>query len=280
MAILLAVGAALMYGSADFSGGQATRRASVLPVLALSQAVGLFVALAGSLLTASAAPGLADLLWGALAGAAGAVGIAFLYAALATTPVAVASPVAAVTGALLPALFGLATGERPGLLAWLGIASALPAIVLLTWSPGGSEARETRGAVRRALLLGLGAGAGFGVFYVAISRSAAGLWPLVSARAATLVAVTLVAAASGRSLLPPKGSRLLSLLAGFLDMGANLAFLLAARRGLLTVVTVVSSLYPAPTVLLARAVSGERLTPGRVAGLTLALAAVACIAAG
>jgi len=280
--VLLAVGAALMYGAADFSGGLATRRASVFAVLLFSQAVGLLVALAGSFLIGGAPPEPSDLIWGAAAGLAGAAGIALLYTALATTPVAVASPVAAVTGAFLPALFGVVSGEQPGMLSWIGIAAAVPAIVLLTWSPARGGTGVSGDPVRRAVLLGLGAGAGFGLFYIAISRTTreSGLWPLVAARASTLVTVALVAAVSGRSFAIGRGARRSALLAGFLDMGANIAFLLAVRLGLLTVVTVISSLYPAPTVLLARIVSGERLTAGRLAGLALALAAVACIGAG
>ena len=271
-----------MYGAADFSGGHATRRASVLAVLLFSQAIGLLVALAGSLLLASSPPEPADLLWGAAAGLAGAIGIAFLYTALATTPVAVASPVAAVTGAFLPALFGIISGERPGLLSWFGIAAAVPAIVLLTRSPARGGSSVSGDPVRRAVMLGLGAGAGFGLFYIAISRTArqSGLWPLVAARASTLATVALVGAVTGRSLSVGRDARRAALLAGLLDMGANIAFLLAARLGLLTVVTVISSLYPAPTVLLARIVSGERLTAGRIAGLAFALAAVACIGVG
>jgi len=234
------------------------------------------------LLLASSPPEPADLLWGAAAGLAGAIGIAFLYTALATTPVAVASPVAAVTGAFLPALFGIISGERPGLLSWFGIAAAVPAIVLLTRSPARGGSRVSGDPVRRAVMLGLGAGAGFGLFYIAISRTArqSGLWPLVAARASTLATVALVGAVTGRSLSVGRDARRAALLAGLLDMGANIAFLLAARLGLLTVVTVISSLYPAPTVLLARIVSGERLTAGRIAGLALALAAVACIGVG
>ncbi len=271
-----------MYGAADFSGGIATRRASVFAVLLFSQTIGLLTAIIGSFLLASSPPGPADLLWGAAAGLAGAAGIALLYTALATTPVAVASPVAAVTGAFLPALFGVVTGERPGLLAWIGIAAAIPAIVLLTRSPAARGTRGSGDPVRRAVMLGLGAGAGFGLFYIAISRTAreSGIWPLVAARASTVVTIALVSALRGRSVSIGRGARGSVLLAGVLDMGANIAFLLAVRQGLLTVVTVISSLYPAPTVLLARVVSGERLTAARVAGLVFALAAVACIGAG
>lgn len=317
MAALLALGAALLYGAADFSGALATRRAALLTVLLLSQSVGLAVAILGSLLDSGAALAAKDLLWGVAAGLAGAVGIALLYTALATTPVAVASPIAAVSGALLPVLFGIAAGERPGPLSWVGIAAALPAIALLTWSPRSPDgrahgrrardaARHRRGAgaraegspVRSAALLGIGAGAGFALFYIAISRTGAGagLWPLVAARASTVTVVGAIlvirrrvaaraaggfdrerAAAPGLAAWSAAGP---ALLAGLLDMGANIAFLLAARHGMLSIVTVVSSLYPAPTVLLARLFFRERLTGSRVAGLVLAVGAVACIGAG
>src|SRR5512137_1127388 len=129
MAILLAGLSALLYGGADFYGGLATRRSQVTSVLALSQLVGLVLALAATALLGTAPPGFSDLAWGAVAGICGAAGLAALYTALATTVVAVASPVAAVVGALIPVALGVAAGERPNAVSWAGIAAALPAIV-------------------------------------------------------------------------------------------------------------------------------------------------------
>ena len=192
MAILLAGLSALMYGAGDFCGGMATRRAPLFTVLVFSQLVGLCVAAGAALAFGQRLPSAADLLWGAAAGVCGAAGLAALYRALAATLVAVASPIAAVIGAAIPLLLGLALGERPGALAWIGIGLAVPAIVLLAAGP----AEQARGGmVRRAVLLGTAAGIGFGLFFFAISRtsSTSGLWPLAAARCATISLVVLAA---------------------------------------------------------------------------------------
>ncbi len=275
MALLLAGFSALLYGVGDFCGGLATRRSPVPVVLAFSQLVGLAIALGGALLLGQRPPTFADAAWGAIAGVCGAAGLAALYSALATTLVAVASPVAAVTGAGIPVLLGVVTGERPALPACVGMGLALAAIVLLT---AGRAGKKGDGTVRRAFLLGAAAGVGFGLFFFAISRTGhgSGLWPLVAARAATLFLVGGIALATGGLRKPGPGLPL-ALLCGCLDMGANIAFLLASRQGLLSLTAVVTSLYPAPTVLLAMVVFRERLTPLRAAGLVVAIAGVALI---
>ena len=276
MAILLAGISALMYGGADFLGGLATRRSTILPVLVFSQLVGLVIAVGASFLLGHPAPSPWDMAWGAVAGLCGTAGLAALYTAIATTLVAVASPIAAVAGAAIPVLLGVASGERPDTLAWVGIALALPAILLLTID--GSGARKA-GVARRAALLGLAAGVGFGFFFFAISRTghSSGLWPLASARVATITAAVVLGLSRSRSLFPRGGGWAVLLLSGALDMGANIAFLLASRLGMLSLAAIVASLYPGPTVFLACIVFRERLTLYRAAGLALALAGVALI---
>ncbi len=278
MAILLAGCAALMYGAADFCGGLATRRGSLLPVMVFSQLVGLVLATGAAFVLGDPLPRLEDAAWGVVAGACGAAGLGALYTAIASSPVAVASPVAAVVGAAIPVFLGVATGERPSGVAWLGITLALPAIVLLT---AGRSGQRVPGAARRAALLGTMAGVGFGLFFFVISRTSheSGLWPLVAARFSTIAVVALFAAVTRRSLRPSLAAIPILLLSGALDMGANVAFLLASRLGLLTIAAVVSSLYPGPTVLLAFIVFKERLGVARIAGLALALAGVALISA-
>ena len=278
MSLLLAGLSALMYGAADFCGGMATRKNELPAVLALSQTVGMVVAVPAALLMGMRLASTSDIIWGAVAGVCGAAGIAALYYALASTVVAVASPIAAVSGAVIPVLLGVIAGERPGSLAWVGMALALAAIALLTWSP---ERSGSSALVRRAALMGLCAGIGFGLFFFAISRTsrASGLWPLVAARAATISLVFLYILVARRSLRPTAASLPFILLSGGLDMGANIAFLLAARAGLLSISAAVAALYPGPTVILAWLVLKERMSVPRVAGLLLALAGVACISA-
>jgi drug/metabolite transporter (DMT)-like permease len=276
--ILLAGLSALLYGAADFCGGLAARKSPLFAVLVISQATGLALAIAASAVLGVGLPPVRDLAWGALAGLCGAVGVATLYAALATTIVAVASPVAAVIGAAIPMLLGVATGDRPAILSWVGIALAIPAIVLLTAGPvekGGG------GKLRKAVWLGILAGVSFGLFFSTISRTSAGsgLWPLASARITVVTLVLLFALFTQRSLRVSASNLPMVFLAGLLDMGANIAFLLASRSGMLTIVAVIDSLYPGPTVLLAWLVLRERMSRLRVAGLVLALAGVALISA-
>ncbi len=276
MSLLLAGFSALMYGVGDFCGGLAARKSPVPVVLVFSQLVGLLLALGFACVLAQPLPSLADAAWGAVAGICGAAGLAALYSAIATTVVAVASPVAAVIGAAIPVLLGVIMGERPGIPAWVGMGLALVAIVLLT---AGRAETKTGVTLRRTLLLGIAAGIGFGLFFFAISRTShsSGLWPLVAARVATLVIVGIISLATGRSLRPGGPGFPIALLSGCLDMGANIAFLLATRLGLLSLSAVVTSLYPAPTVLLAMLVFRERLTVLRAAGLAVACAGVAFI---
>ena len=276
MGIFLAGLAALMYGAGDFCGGLASRKMPVITVLVFSQLVGLFVAAAAALAFRQSLPGPADLLRGAAAGVCGTAGLAALYRALATTLVAIASPVAAVTGAAIPVILGLIIGERPSSLAWVGIALAVPAIAFLTAGPAGLA---EKGIVRRAAALGIAAGIGFGLFFFSISltSSGSGLWPLAAARLSTISLVILFAVFTRRTIRPVREGFSIVLIAGVLDMGANIAFLLASRIGLLTITAVVTSLYPGPTVLLAVVVFRERLTVPRVLGLALALVGVACI---
>ena len=278
MSILYAGLSALMYGAADFCGGMAVRRAPLPAVLASSQAIGLVVALAASLAFGFRLASPVDLLWGALAGVSGAAGIAALYSALASTVVAVASPLAAVTGAVIPVLLGVAGGERPGAAAWVGMVLGACAIVLLT---GGSSKSARGEAVRRAAFLGALAGLGFGLFFFAVSRTshASGLWPLVAARVATVSLVTLFVILTRSPMRLSAASVPMVVLSGTLDMSANIAFLLASRSGMLSISAAVAALYPGPTVILAWIVLREKVTPLRVAGLALALAGVALISA-
>ncbi|HUI70077.1 MAG TPA: DMT family transporter [Spirochaetia bacterium] len=278
MAIFFAGLSALMYGAADFCGGMATRKAHLAAVLASSQAIGLVVAVVASVAFGfrPAAPG--DLVWGIVSGVCGTAGIAALYSALATTEVAVASPLAAVTGAVIPVALGVLAGERPGVAAWVGIVLGVSAIVLLT---AGSSASHRQGAIRRAALLGVLAGLGFGLFFFAISKTSrsSGLWPLVAARVATVSLVTVFLLLTRKPVRLSRGSLPYVMLSGALDMGANIAFLLASRSGMLSISAAVAALYPGPTVILAWIVLRERVTAPRVIGLALALAGVALISA-
>jgi drug/metabolite transporter (DMT)-like permease len=277
MALLLAGFAALSYGIADFCGGFAAGRSRLLSVLLLSQLLGILVAVAGLALLPHGTPSWRDLGWGFLAGLTGSLGLFMLYGGIARSIVAIVSPASAVVGALIPVLFGLVLGERPSAVAAAGCALCLPAILLLTWegSGGGREGKS----VRTALGYGLLAGLGFGTFFIALSRSspAAGLWPLVAARAASILAFAIALPCARQPFPVARNAWAPALAAGAADMGANILFLLASQSGLLSLVAVVTSLFPAPTVILARVFLGQRLPPTRWAGLALALTGIGMI---
>jgi drug/metabolite transporter (DMT)-like permease len=275
VAVVLALGSALVYGAADFCGGVASRRASAFGVVALSQAAGL-VALMLLLPVVGGSPTGADLAWGAAAGAAGAGGLVLFYRALAVGVMSVVAPVTALTAAALPVLGGLALGERLAPWAAAGIALALVAVVLVSAEGGLPTLRSARAA---GLLPALAAGVGFGIFFVLLDRTSpeSTLWPLVAARSVSVVLVLALAHAQRTSLRIPGRTPVLVVLAGTLDMAANALFLAATQQGQLAITGVLASLYPVSTVVLAQVVLRERLVRAQVAGLAAAAVAVVLI---
>ena len=292
MTLALGLAVALTFGAADFLGGVATRRNRAFAVVALSQAWGVVVLVVSLALDGIATPSSADLVLGGGAGAVGLVGVTLLYRALASGAMGVVAPVTAVGAAVLPLAWGLAAGERPSLPALAGVAVALTAVAMIARAPasgagvGGPAEVSAKWSFRhpRHLPLALGAAAGvaFGVFFILLAETSdsAGLSPLMVGR---VVSVTLLATTGAIThqrvrLVPGTGATVAG--AGMLEMAANVLFVLAARRGLLSLVAVLASLYPAATTLLARIVLRERLAPIQVAGLALALVGLGLIASG
>jgi drug/metabolite transporter (DMT)-like permease len=277
-ATLLAVLSAALYGTGDFLGGLATRRASMLPAIAVAQLSG-FVTLLIVLpfLPARATP--VDLLWGGVAGIAGGAGLALLYRALAEGRMSVIAPITAACSIAVPVIVGVAVGERPSVAQVAGIGVAVLAIALVSREQAHGEGDAP---ARRALLLALSAGVVIGVFLVALARTApaAGLIPLLTARVVSLSGIGAVALITRQRVALPRGVMRLGVAAGVADSAANACYVLAAQHGLLSLVATLSSLYPASTVLLARVVLGERLNHVQLAGVALALAAVVLIAGG
>lgn len=279
MAALLALVSALCYGVSDFSGGLAARRVPATAVVLVSNAFSLLLAVLAVALLPGSAYRADDVAWGAAAGAVGLLGVVLLYRGLAIGPMSVVAPLTAVLSAVVPVVVGVARGERPGALAVAGVALALPAMVLI-----GRESRASHGArlSHGALISALSAGISFGGFYVLLAQTGpnGGAWPLVGQRAASVVILLgLVAvAAMRRAATSARGVLRLAVIAGLTDFAANLAYVLATHRGLLALVAVISSLYPATTLVLARGLLKERLARQQTAGLLLAAAAVALIA--
>ena len=223
----------------------------------------------------------AAVFWGALCGVSQAFGVWWFYAALGAGPISVVSPLTAVLVAGIPVAVGLAQGERPGVVAGVGVVVALVAVVLVSREATDEDVTPHKFTATVAWLT-VGSGIAFGLNFVLIDQAPveAKLWPLVFARISATVLVIVIAALS-HNLRPPTGTPLrLAMLAAVLDVGANIAMLLALQASLLSLAGVLMSLYPAATVLLAIAVLRERVTRWQAVGMVLALAAVAMIAAG
>ena len=276
MAVLLALGCAVVYGASDFLGGLASRRTSVFGVVAFSQLAGL-VALVALLPWLGGRVGPADLGWGAAAGVAGAAGLVVFFRTLAGGVMSVVAPVTAVTAAAVPVLVGLAGGDRIDLWAALGILLALAAVVLVSAEGGLSALRTARPASVPPALL---AGSMFGLFFVLLDRTSddTGLTPLVTARLASVALAVGIALVGRRSMRASRPALPLVVASGIGDMSANALFLLATQQpGQLAITGVLASLYPVSTVVLAQVVLRERLAAAQMAGLGTAVAAVVLI---
>ncbi|MBB2914216.1 drug/metabolite transporter (DMT)-like permease [Streptosporangium becharense] len=275
IALLLALGSSLAYGCADFLGGLGARKAHVLRTVMVAAPASLVVELLlWPLLGASFSAGAVG--WGAASGVASAAAFALLYRTLAIGPMNVLSPVTALVSAALPVGVGLVQGEHLAAAGLIGLPLALVAVVLVSAGPGVRSARPSRAA----LLLASGAGTAIALQLVFLHQapSDSGVAPLIVGRAVAS-AVTLAAAGlMHRKLGSERPAYALSAAAGVLDSVANLLFLLAARSGDLTVVAVITALYPAGTVLLARGVLAERIGRGQLVGLGTAAVAVSLLA--
>lgn len=275
IALVLALGCSVAYGCADFLGGLGARKAHVLRTVMIAAPASLVVELLlWPLLGASFSAG--ALGWGAASGVASAAAFVLLYRTLAIGPMNVLSPVTALVSAALPVSVGLLQGEHLAAAGLIGLPLALAAVVLVSAGPGVRSARPSR----TALLLAFGAGAAIALQLVFLHQapSDSGVAPLIVGRAVSS-AVTLTAAAlMFRRLGPERPAYAMSAAAGALDSVANLLFLLAARSGDLSVVAVITALYPAGTVLLARSVLHERIGRGQLVGLGAAAVAVSLLA--
>jgi drug/metabolite transporter (DMT)-like permease len=266
--------AAACWGSADFSGGVGSKGSNTFGVVVIAHTTGLISMLVLALVTREPVPSIHALIWGAAAGVLGGVGLVSLYRALAIGQMGINAPVAAVITGALPVLFGIWKEGLPAPIQFGGFALALLAIWLIALPSGGVGRPKGIG-------LAITAGVGFGLYLICSKQAAseAVYWPLVSARAAstlemlTIIAVTRQAWKPSRKLLP------YMIVAGVLDSGGNALFMYAVRHGRLDVATVLSSLYPATTVLLARLLLKERISALQTSGMIAALVAVPLIAA-
>ena len=291
LAVVLATVSALSYGASDFSGAVASKDNDATIVTAAVQIVSLVAFGVLIWLNPVGQFTMADLAWGALGGLGTAVGLVTFYRALALGPMSVAAALTALWSSAVPIATGLALGDRPGLLTLVGIAVAVPSAVLVSIEGNdGSPAIEStprERAVRwrrqaRTRTLAIVAGLGFGLFFIALSRTSAdaGLQPLLAARVASIAGLAVAVFRQGS--VAGIGLRWapVVILAGLLDCAANTFYLEAVRLGSLTWVAAISSLYPVSTVLLARVVLHERLARTQLYGMTAAAGALTLVGIG
>lgn len=285
LAVPLAAGSAALYGTADFLGGVAARRASGLTAAAGAQSFGLVAALAAGVL-GGGHPTAADLAWGGVSGLCGGLGLALFFQALKQGRMSTVAPITAVTCAVVPISSGLLAGERPSALAAGGIALAAVAIALVSREPAkeGDDACE-HAPDRTSILLSLLAGLFFGGFYAAIAHTGhgAGLWPIVANRVCSVLVLWVLMLAGGKARLAElrtPGFAGAAAASGVIDIAANSLYLVSSRSAPLSLVGTIASLYPASTVLLAVVVLKERLDRAQQVGLLATAGAIVLIATG
>lgn len=268
-AVGLSLAAATTWGGGDFSGGLATKCVSVFRVVAVAHGCGLAAMLVMAWLTGEAVPPGVEMLWGAFAGTTGAFGIAALYKALAVGRMSVVAPVASVVTGILPVLVGFRMEGIPDRIQLFGFALALISIWLVARP---SEHVESH----RGLGLAVLAGVMFGLFLVAGKQAGhhGVFWPLVAARLVSTTLMLVIVAISPRDPHPLRAVLWPMVLSGLLDSAGNALFIAATRHGRLDVAAVLSSLYPASTVILARVLLNERISKLQGAGIVGAFLSV------
>lgn len=267
--LVFAALAAVTYGTADFYGGIATRRIDATRVVLWSQVIGLGIGLIVAPVFGGSM-GLADVGWGAAAGLAGAVGLVSLYRGLSAGRAAVVAPISGVLSGVVPAVVGFVVGERSSTVTVLGFVLAAVAV----WLVSGGRLEAGSG-----FSYGVLAGVGFGLFFVLLSPISpdAGLWPLIPARSASIAVMLWMSRRSVPTVVDWSTRRLVAAV-GVGDMAANVFILLALQRGPLGEGAVVSSLYPAVTVVLAALILREAVRRSQWVGLGLAVVAMGLIA--
>lgn len=275
--VLFGLAASLFWGSGDFSGGLASRRAKATSVVIITYAVGFVLLVALALVFREPLPQPADVLWGGLSGVAGGLGLLAFYSALSTGKMGIAAPVSAALTATLPVLFSVVTVGLPTPLQLGGFALAVLGIVLISRPDHAEEGEGTAQGVGLALL----AGCGFGLFFILISRvsPATTFGSLAIARFSSVIILLALTALRRQPVRLGMAAAPLVVIAGALDALGNVFFLLAAHSGRLDVAAVVSSLYPAATVLLAALLLRERVRGAQALGIALALVAIPLISA-
>ena len=271
--IMLAITSALVWGGGDFTGGMSTRRHNQYVVLLLSALSGLVVLAAAALFWHESFPDWMGIFWSILAGFGGIVGISCLYKGLSIGRSAVVAPTSAVIGAALPVAFGLLTQGLPQLSRLIGFGLAFIGIWIVSQSSDGQG-----GESRKGLGLGFLAGLGFSGFFIFISKVGGNFvfTPLIIARIVVAIGAAVLLRANNPGILR-SSFNWISLLAGMMDAGGNVFFLLAKQFTRLDMAVVISSLYPAGTVILAGLILKEKISLKQWIGVLICLAAIVLI---
>ncbi|MHA2504254.1 MAG: EamA family transporter [Candidatus Kariarchaeaceae archaeon] len=273
--LIYSIGAALIWGTGDFSGGVATKRFPVNQVLIYSQLIGVVLLGLFAVFIGEQIPTTSELLFGGLAGIFGGIGLMSLYKGLALGKMSTTAPIAAIVGTVIPVIFGSLIEGLPDILTGIGILSAMIAVYFLS-----SEDSEDEGTtpIKYPIIAGLG----FAGFYIMVDlfSSTSIYWPLVASR------VTMIALIFVLSLLPtnfhltvdsklrtPK-YLLVLIAAGICDSAGNILFAFATRTGRLDIASSVSSLYPGTTVFLAYLFYRQKLTSFQWIGIAFAISAI------
>ena len=286
MGYFLALASSLVWGFSDFFGGTLSRRRPALAIVGASYVASVVVLVLLNAVRGQLSFGDASVGWGVCAGVVGLIGIVAFYAALAGGTMGVVSPIAAL-GVSVPVLVGLVQGERPSVVQVTGIAVAVVGVVVASGPElrgRGAAGSPMTAATLRPMLLAVVAAGGFGFFFVALARGSAEgsnvFATLLVMRLTSLTLVILIALAlRSTGGLDPRTAGLAALV-GIAEIAANALYAFSSQRGLLSIVSVLGSLYPAVTVVLARFVHSERMTRGQDGGVVAALVGVVLIAAG
>lgn len=270
---LISTATATLFGSADFLGGVASRKAPALVVSAIMYAVGVLIFPLVLLVVRPTAVTPADVAFGSVAGVVGMIGVLSLYAALAIGRMSIVAPITAALGGAGPAAFDLLRGQHVGAAGLIGMALAIVSVIIVSTTTG---TVEEHGMPPQAVALSILAGTCFATSLIALSMTApaSGLAPLLVARVVGAIGFGIALLVRRRDLTWHAGSMWTAVLTGVLDATANVTMLTAVRIGPLAVASVVGGLYPVATMLLARAFLAERLKRHQVAGVALALVAV------
>jgi len=272
IAALLALSAAAAWGSGDFTSGVGARRVGPFHTVLISYTVGLLALVILAVVRLETLSPPADLMWGALAGLSGMVGLGFLLRGFTIGRMGVVAPVSAVLATAIPVIFAALTEGLPRDRQLLGFGLALISIWMLSRP-------EPLGDRPAGLGMALMAGLGFGVFFTTLDQVGenAVFWPLVAGRLAACALMVVFALTTRRPVIPPSFPLGLLALAGILDIGGNLFFLLAIQSGRLDVAAVLGSLYPAVTAILARLIASERMIRLQIIGVAIAVLAIMMI---